>query len=88
MVGGLWSAWLFWFFEALACVLGKTKCAKCVGKKFPCALGIFYFFLCRAVVWSGVEVSVGVVVLPLPLTVRGFAKWREIEDESFDLDGT
>ena len=43
-MGGLWLAWLFWFFEALVCVLGKTKCAKCVGKKFPCALGIFYFF--------------------------------------------
>ena len=45
MVGGLWSAWLFWFFEALVCVSGKTKCAKCVGKKFPfLCVGYFLFF--------------------------------------------
>ena len=25
-------------------------------------------------------------LVKLPPTVRGFAKWREIEDESFDLD--
>ncbi len=24
----------------------------------------------------------------LPVTARGFAKWRKIEAESFDLDGT
>jgi len=29
----------------------------------------FYFFLCRVVVWLGIEVSVRVVVLPLPLTI-------------------
>ena len=45
MVGGLWSAWLFWFFEALVCVSGKTKCAKCVGKKFLfLCVGYFLFF--------------------------------------------
>ena len=44
-MGGLWSAWLFWFFEALVCVSGKTKCAKCVGKKFPfLCVGYFLFF--------------------------------------------
>jgi len=26
--------------------------------------------------------------LGLPVTVRGFAKWREIEVKSFDLDDT
>ena len=43
-MGGLWSAWLFWFFEALVCVSGKTKCAKCVGKKFPFLCVRYYLF--------------------------------------------
>jgi fatty acid desaturase len=52
----------------------KPNVPNALAKNFlSCALGIFYFFLCRTVVWSGVEVSVRVVVLSLPLTVRGFA---------------
>jgi len=55
----------------------KPNVPNALAKNFlSCALGIFYFFLCRTVVWSGVEVSVRVVVLSLPLTFLGFAKWR------------
>jgi hypothetical protein len=55
--------WLFWFFEALALCVGKKQmCHLCGGKKNSCAVDFFIFFLCRAVVCSGVEVSVRVVV--------------------------
>ena len=81
-MGGLWSAWLFWFFEALVCVSGKTKCAKCVGKKFPfLCVGYFLFFSvsdcclvrCRSVgsgsrpVIATNSILVHVTVLPVPL---------------------
>ena len=73
-MGGLWSAWLFWFFEALVCVSGKTKCAKCVGKKFPfLCVGYFLFFSvsdcclvrCRSV-GSGSRPVIATNVLQLP----------------------
>jgi hypothetical protein len=41
---------LFWFCEGLACVSGKTKCAKCGrANSFFCAVGCFNFFLYRLV---------------------------------------
>ena len=53
----------------------KPNVPNALAKNFlSCALGIFYFFLCRTVVWSGVEVSVRVVVLSLPLTEKVLAK--------------
>lgn len=32
--------------------------------------------------------NLGCILVALQLTVRGFAKWREIEAKSFDLDDT
>jgi len=76
-VGGLWSAWLFWFFEELASCVGKKPNVPNTLIKNFLVRWFFYFFLCLAIVWSGVEILVRVVVLPLPLTVCGFAFGRD-----------
>ncbi|WP_276978610.1 hypothetical protein, partial [Flavobacterium filum] len=53
----------------------KPNVPNALAKNFlSCELGIFYFFLCRTVVWSGFEVSVRVVVLPLPLTFLSYTQ--------------
>ena len=52
-------------------------------KNFLVRWAFFIFFLCRAVVWSGVEVSVRVVVLPLPLTGKVLPKKRAFYNRDF-----
>ena len=45
MVGGLWSAWLFWFLKRWVVCREKPNVPNALAKNFlSCALGIFYFF--------------------------------------------
>jgi len=71
--------WLgsFGFAKRWLCVSGQNQMCQMRWQKISFVRwAFFYFFLCRVVVWLGIEVSVRVVVLPLPLTFFGFAKWR------------
>jgi hypothetical protein len=63
--------WLgsFGFAKRWLCVSGQNQMCQMRWQKISFVRwAFFYFFLCRVVVWSGIEVSVRVVVLPLPLT--------------------
>ncbi|MCB0517270.1 MAG: hypothetical protein KDD49_14505, partial [Bacteroidetes bacterium] len=65
--------WLgsFGFAKRWLCVSGQNQMCQMRWQKISFVRwAFFYFFLCRVVVWLGIEVSVRVVVLPLPLTVK------------------
>ena len=76
MVGGLWPAWLFWFFEALLCVSGKTKCAKCGLAKIFFVRWAFLIFLCWIVCLS----EVGLVALGRPTIAANVSRLGEVAD--------